>query len=409
MARYASTFMSHSWKQKPFVEDIARELVRRGMLAWLDANELPVGVDLDIELRKSNDAQLTLTAFLSEESLASEWCKKELEPRLARADSGKDSWDTVLPVFLGVPFDLVSRSPELRSRWLTPDGARVRRLGIAVDDLSRVNQAEIARRLVQAHFRQLGTREAREVMIVLDQRGKGRRTGDPQLPPRWSEQPWPVLVFRPDMQERSEAEVLDPIEWIGVRDAMAEAIADALGTRVRREVYVTGNAQLALAWLVGQHVDRSSGAKLVVHNSRFEQTLLIDFNDERYLLPLPRLDPAEVSWHEGVAPSSSAGAVSLYLGAPAYAKAVLSHRESSGDTTPLAMRETGIIKTPDDVIVLARWIATAAAQRPITLYTGLPFHVLPLLAALLKHEVGPVTVMEWDRASNAYRAYSISG
>jgi hypothetical protein len=405
MLRFASTFLSHSWKQKPFVEQVARQLGRLGVLAWLDANELPVGVDLDVELRRAAAAQLTLTAFLSAESIASPWCRQELEPRLATAGTGAGpdgERDAVLPVFLGDPFELVSRSRELRSRWLTPDGARVRRLGIPAEDLSSADPADIARRLAQAHFQRLAIREAAQLVIVLDQRGKGRRVGEPTVPPNWKDQPWPALVFRPDLGERSEAELLDAATWEAVRDALTGALAEALGTRARREVYVTGSAQLALSWLVGQQFDRSSGVKLVTHNTRGDQLLRVDFDDERFLLPLPKLPPAAVSWH-GAEPDATTTAVSLYLGHPDFAKAVHAHRAAAGDTTPLAVRETGVIKTADDVIELARWVATAASLRPVTLYTGLPFHVVPLLAALLKHEIGRVTVMEWDRGASVYR------
>jgi hypothetical protein len=406
MVRFASTFLSHSWKQHAFVEEVARELVRRGVLAWIDANELPVGVDLDDELRKASAAQLTLTAFLSPESIASDWCREELEPRLAGATSGstpnEDVSDAVLPVFLGNPLQLVNQSRALRSRWLTPDGARVRRLGIPAEDLSTADRAEIARRLANAHFLRLRTREAAQLVIVLDQRGKGRRAGLPPVPQNWLEQPWPGLVFRPDLGERSEAEVLHASAWDAVRDALTAAVADALGPRARREVYITGNAQLALAWLLGQQFDRSSGVKLVTHNQRRDEYLRIDFDDARFLLPLPKLPPSGITW-DGPAPDATTTAVSMYIGHPNYARAVHAHRATTADTSPLAVRETGEIKTADDVIELARWVATAAEQRPITVYTGLPFHAVPLLAALLKHEVGRVTFMEWDREASAYR------
>lgn len=103
-------------------------------------------------------------------------------------------------------------------------------------------------------------------------------------------------------------------------------------------------------------------------------------------------------------PDVTTTAVSLYLGHPGYAKAVHAHRTATSDTTPLAVRDTGLIKTSDEVIAIAQWVATAAAQRAVTLYTSLPFHVVPLLAALLKHEIGRVTLMEWDLAAGVYRA-----
>lgn len=402
MARYASTFLSHASVQKPLVEAVARELSRRGVLPWLDVNELPIGADLDIELRKANDAQLTLTAFLSEESIASAWCREELEPRLAKADAASGEGDAILPVFLGAPAALVAKSGALQMRWQTPDGARVAKLGIEVADPGRADPADIAKRLALTHFQRLGTMEADKVIIVLDQRGKGPRTGEPGLPPNWAKMPWPTLVFRPDMDARSEIDVLDPYSWKDVRDPIVDAIAAAFGTRTRREVYVTGNAQLAFAWLIGQQFDRSSGVKLVVHNPRGNQTLRIDFEEKRYRLPLPRVAPGDVTWHGGVAPDATTREVSVYIGGATFANAVHAHRAATGDATPLAVRETGHIESAEDVIHLAEWMATTVEQRPVTIYTTLPFHVVPLLAALLKHETGPVTLMEWAKGAGTY-------
>ena len=208
------------------------------------------------------------------------------------------------------------------------------------------------------------------------------------------------------MGERSESETLNPVVWRAVRDAMVQALGDAMGPRRRRDVYVTGNAQFSMAWQVGQHLDRSSGIRLICRNTRRGEVLEIDFNDSRFVLPLPNLPPSDVAWHSA-APDATTETVSMYLGDPKYADEVHKHRAAAGDSSPLAVRATGYIEKAEQVIDLARWIATASGMRPVTLYTGLPFHALPLLAALLKHETGRVTLMEWDKGARVYRPCSM--
>jgi len=52
--------------------------------------------------------------------------------------------------------------------------------------------------------------------------------------------------------------------------------------------------------------------------------------------------------------------------------------------------------------------ATHMVMTPATLRALIASVVPPLLAALLKHEIGRVTVMEWDRGACAYRACALA-
>ncbi|NJL40157.1 MAG: TIR domain-containing protein [Leptolyngbyaceae cyanobacterium RM2_2_4] len=75
---FVSTFLSHSSTDKPLVEAMDKRTGRRGVLAWLNRNELLEMGPLDIILKQAVQRQATLTIFLSEASLASNWCKDEL-------------------------------------------------------------------------------------------------------------------------------------------------------------------------------------------------------------------------------------------------------------------------------------------------------------------------------------------
>jgi hypothetical protein len=407
--RYLSTFVSHSSHQGDLAHAIAGELGRRGVIAWLDKNELSAGANLDVELRKAAATQLTVTALISKESLASAWCREELEPRLEA--TGPDESDAIIPVYLGERLTLVRSSTQLRNRWLTPDGTGVRKLGIEAGN-SAVDAGEVASRIARAHYKRLATHACTQLVVALDQRGNSSRVGLPGpdlLPRSWQAQPWPVLVFRPDQGERSAAEILHGPAWEGFRDAFVEAMGSAMGTRRSREVYLTGHAQLALAWLAGWYLDRSTQVRLTVYNpAHGGQCLSIDMNDPRFQRPIDGTLATDVTWHEKE-PASSAGVVSLYLGAQAFERHVHDYRKAKGDTTPLATKNTGSIENIEDVIGLAHWMSRAAGGRTVRLYTGLPFHAVVVLAAVLKHAIGHLTLMDWDRAASTYRACSMHG
>lgn len=397
--RYASTFLSHSSAQKDFAGALGRELGRRGVIAWLDRNELFPGIDLDAELQRAAEAQLTMTALISAESLASPWCREELAPRLARADD-----DAIIPVYFGPHLDLVRNCPVLRSRWLTPDGTRVRKLGVQAGDPEAADIGKVACEVARTHYKGLEMASSAQLVVVLDQRGSGRRVGRPDcLPHNWQAQAWPVLVFRPDQRERSTGEVLHGEEWATFRTCVVGALGDATGTRRSRDVYVAGNAQLALAWLLGWHFDRNSGVRLVAYNpGRGGQYLEIDLNDQCFQSPLTGVNAADVEWC-GRGPDARTEEVSVYLGrSGTYEQGVHKYRLAKGDTTPLAAREVGHVETKEDVIGIARWVSAVSSGRATRVYTSLPFHAVPLLAALLKHTAGHVTVMEWDRAETTY-------
>lgn len=400
--RYASAFLSHSSAQHDFVRRVNDALVRRGVVTWLDRHALAAGVNLDEEIHRGAASTLALIAFLSEESLASAWCNEELAPRLRATTPGHD--DAIIPVFFGDPVKLVSSNRTLRDRWLSPDGTRVNKLGIPANTFANAVPDEIAAAIARSLYQRIHCRDAGEFVVVIDQRGNGRRAGEPDdalIPPNLRRQPWPALVFRPDSEMRSEAEVLHGTSWLDVRDAFLQANAEAWETLSEREVHVTGNMQLALAWLVGRRFDRSTRSTLTVRNLRNGHQLRLAMRDG-FDTPLTPLDPSAVQW-ETAAPAATDRVVSVAIAHDTLRHAIRTHRHVTGDVTPLAVHDAGQINDTNQVVELARWLAAAAqGQRDVVLYTALPVQALVLLAALSKHSVGRVTFMEYDRAMNTY-------
>ncbi len=402
--QYASTFLSHASVHKKLVQKVATELGRRGVLAWLDKDELAPGMELSSILFKSAERQLTMTAFISDESLKSQWCNEELKPCLEAAND--DISDKIIPVYLGDPHTLISNSSLLKADWLTPDGSRTDKLGEVVEDIHSADAASIAAKIAKVHYQRLKTNKCSQLIVALDQRGRGERIGDPDfLPKNWSATSWPALVFRPDRGDRSERQVLQEADWKSYGDCVVQALAQALGTRRQREIYITGNMQLACAWLLGSYFNRTNGIKLVSHNPRGDQTLNIDMSGSSYFSPPAHIDPTTIVWDE-TNPDTDSEKISVYLGPSHYLDAVRKYRRLTSDTTPLAMwmTERKVIEKEEEVRDLARWLCTASAGRPTRIYTSLPTHVLTQLAALIQLGTGPVTFMERDHGKETYYA-----
>jgi len=111
-SHFVSTFLSHSSVDNDLAEQVAKRLGRRGVLTWLDKNELLEMGPLDQMLKQAVQQQATLTLVLSEASLKSEWCRDELRWAI-EAQAGADH---LLPVYLGNPLKLVRSHPLLRER-----------------------------------------------------------------------------------------------------------------------------------------------------------------------------------------------------------------------------------------------------------------------------------------------------
>ncbi len=400
--RYASAFLSHSSRQKDLVRRVGEELACRGILVWLDENELTSGMDLDTELRKAADAQLVMVAFLSEASLASDWCREELEPRLRRV--GDD--DAIVPVFIGNPLSLVKMSRLLSERWLDPRQQRVTKLGIPATSGEAEMAQQIARGIADSIYGRLRLKSQSDVVIAVDQRGEGKRIGTPEhlVSPNLQRQDWPTLVYRPDHGERNRHEVLHGEAWTALRDRFIESTNAALGGQPMRRVYITGCMQLALAWLIGQRFDRTTRTELTVRNPLTNDTIVLDGSNSCFDVPLAPVDPSEVTWIDG-RPTAATDRVSVALmSSEKYLRDVQAYRTTTRDPSPLVALEVGRIEEIRQVVEIARWLSSAVQGRDVSLYTSLPVQaVVPLAALSTKHHIGRVTFLERDMAESTYR------
>ena len=91
-------FISYSRSDKDFVDKLAANLVANKAWVWVDRWELKVGDSLINKIQEAIQEASALLVVLSNASVSSEWCKKELTAGLVRELEEKRI--IVLPVLL---------------------------------------------------------------------------------------------------------------------------------------------------------------------------------------------------------------------------------------------------------------------------------------------------------------------
>ncbi|MFT4104741.1 MAG: toll/interleukin-1 receptor domain-containing protein [Lacrimispora sp.] len=74
-----NVFISHNYKDKPIARKIAKELNKYGIKSWIDESEIKLGDSLIEKIRDGLDRVDFLIALISEDSIRSEWVKRELD------------------------------------------------------------------------------------------------------------------------------------------------------------------------------------------------------------------------------------------------------------------------------------------------------------------------------------------
>ncbi|ASC70467.1 hypothetical protein XM38_014060 [Halomicronema hongdechloris C2206] len=402
---FVSTFLSHSSADSDLAAAVTKRLGRRGVLTWLDKNELLEMGSLDGVLKQAVQQQATLTLFLSEASLKSEWCRDELRWAI-EAQAGTDH---LLPVYLGDPLKLIKSHPLLRERFLHADGNRVNQLGYACQqEAGEPNPDAIAQKIAATAYHRSIPDPWSEVVIVLDQRGSGPRRGLPKLPANIASLQAPTLTFRPDTRSRQMRELLTGDDWDDMANTLKQSLSNALGT-VRgepRKVRVLGNAQTGLVWAVGRHFDRTTAADLygydrdglaVTNQGQARHTPLLGGNPER---AQPANDKAK-------APEVKLPTVALGIGSQ---RRYGSQVQDAGPDLPLFWIESGSIEDSKQAMELVADIVASVEQlrreygtRELVLFWTTANHVALLAAAnLTSHVIPKIKYMEWDHANDRY-------
>lgn len=408
MIRYASTFLSHSSRDADLVAAVAAELGRRGVLAWLDRDELYAGQDLPTAISRAVQGQATLSIFLSETALRSAWVTDELTTAIDKYEA-EGRHGLIKPVYLDVPLGLVRGSPVLRRRWLHPDGSRVTMLGVVADPTLPTDSsaALIANDLAGSVFRALAADKARNIVIHIDQRGSSRRGPANNIPPNLEALDGVGLVFRPSAGPGAQKETIVAEEWATLAKTMTQSLSDAL-RQVRwpepKQIYVSGHAQLGLAYLIGYHFDRSTNA--VLHCSGKEGEVFSNLGWERSAA-LSGGNPhceGNADYPLPAIPSSRLSEVVVVIGRRRVLAGALSYLTSTRPGTPVAWIRTSESEdfvdshqVRDVVADLTAFLDRMREQGCVTAYfvLGLPFAAVPLVAAHMLYVMPRIVLLEY--------------
>lgn len=94
----SSIFLSHNSADKPFVRKLANDIRLRGHYAWVDEAEIKVGDSLIERIEEGIDNIDFLGVVISQNSIESEWVKREVRLALTQEILGKKV--KVLPILL---------------------------------------------------------------------------------------------------------------------------------------------------------------------------------------------------------------------------------------------------------------------------------------------------------------------
>lgn len=94
-----NVFISHNYKDKPMARKIATELNRYGIKTWIDESEIKLGDSLIEKIREGLDHMDFLIALISENSVGSEWVKRELDIAMNNEIEGKKI--VAIPILVG--------------------------------------------------------------------------------------------------------------------------------------------------------------------------------------------------------------------------------------------------------------------------------------------------------------------
>ena len=94
-----NVFISHNYKDKPMARKIANELDKYGIKVWIDESEIRLGDSLIEKIKDGLDHMDFLIALISENSVQSEWVKKELDIAMNKEIDGKKV--ITIPILVG--------------------------------------------------------------------------------------------------------------------------------------------------------------------------------------------------------------------------------------------------------------------------------------------------------------------
>ncbi|HYL98596.1 MAG TPA: hypothetical protein VEZ90_06545, partial [Blastocatellia bacterium] len=204
--------------------------------------------------------------------------------------------------------------------------------------------------------------------------------------------------------DREERETLFGAEFDHFRETIDWALAEALGG-VRwadpKTINILGNAQLGLPFHLGHYFNRSVPAHLFAHT----RGLVFTNMGQQWHTPLEGGNPAcetNDARIDEIRPGIRADSLALVLSTERYLHAVLEHLGTQPSPPAVKWVKSGMFEKSEqvmsyiaDVVALLMRLKGEHKLQTVYLYCGLPFSVVPLLAANLRYVVPNLVFMEY--------------
>jgi hypothetical protein len=246
------------------------------------------------------------------------------------------------------------------------------------------------------------------VVICLDQRGAGARTGMPtDVPDNVKDLNCSGLIFRQDLGDRSQNDVVTGSQRETITAKMRWSLEKSLGNAtwpVPKKIRIIGHSQLALPFAIGHYFNRSTNADLFCHHHL--GTVFTNKVQNRFA-PLEGGNAQCASKHEDIDPipdDFKGQTLALFLMREYLLPDALLHWKTRKNSIPGLWVVNREFKKSDEVMAYVKDVVALLQQHrqkhgftEICLYTGLPFNVLPILAANLLHVVHKIEFMEFRK------------
>lgn len=392
----ATAFLSHNKQDEQLVERLAAALTRRGVVPWCYYDRPAVGGSIIATVREAIAESATFVALLTPESLRAPWVEVEL--KLAMDAEQRDPAYRVVPVLFGVTEEML-RADARFAPWFVHGLLDRITVNLADGTDSEVaSAAALVSSRVRSHVD--ARRGTHTLVVVVDQRGEGPRTGLPHFLRPDGAEAASVRVFRPDRASRTFSEVIGGDLWARWRGEILTELSDVSTARTKR-VVLSLRTQLSVAAALGARFDEQFKAPVEVWDDR----------DQQYRTLRPETITGDPVPLDVVEAGSEHGPVDLWLrniGKQDEQKLTQDVRAArTEEAGPLLGWRGGYFQKDSDISAWARGVATSltlhARGRHVRLFAGLPvWAVVALAQVLTRHVCAGLTLMEWDASNHRY-------
>lgn len=278
----------------------------------------------------------------------------------------------------------------------------------AASEPGAIERAEIlAESIARRVYASLGFYDARNVAIVLDQRGVGSGKAPYSLPAQFPELVnYPTFVFRPDTSAKTESNTATAAQWQRIAQTMRDSLMTSIGTlRAELHIHILGNAQLGLPYFLGCYFNRLTFVTLSCYHSGLN--LVFSNREWNRLHGGKAPDVTEIEAPDAALAPLPEQTALLFVGFKYALKDVEDFSLAVSPSLPVEtlLVGSGDLAASDDVLRLIQQVLTRLYRLrrqnvlTIRLICALPFNVMPLLAASLVNVGVTVEYFEFRKDS----------